>query len=136
MPAGEEFIGSGDVRNVAGAILMLGAATNTYDAFSAVMSSPWSTEKFSQGPDEQRMAREYVCHALIISGIYSLAGAVLARSAWPIVGAVGVSAYLYWLYDRALKRAAASERAGKDTSGAKTSQAQAASSAPLNGWSV
>jgi len=126
MPAGEEFL-SADLRNTTGAILMLGAATNAYDAFSAVMSSPWSTEKFSQGSEEQAMARTYVRHAIVISAAYAGASALLARSLWPIIGAAGVSAYLYWLYQRALSRAADAEAHGADLSGAKNGDAAQAS---------
>lgn len=101
-------------------MLFLGAATNVYDAFSAVMSSPWSTEKFSQGAEEQAMARTYVKHALIISGGYAAASAYLARSLMPIVGAAGIAGYMYWLYRRALARAQKAEQAGADLSGAKS----------------
>jgi hypothetical protein len=108
MPAGDEFLSlNTDVRRAAAMMGLLGASANVYDAFSAVMSSPWSTEKFTNSPEEERMAREYVAHALIISGGYALMGAWIGRSAWPIIGAVGVAAYMYWLYARALTRATA-----------------------------
>ncbi len=108
MAGGDEFLGlGGNATGVASALLMVGAGTNVYDAFSAVMSSPWSTEKFTGDAEEERMAREYVTHALVISGAYAAIGAWLARSWWPIVGAAGVAAYMYWLYARALSRSQA-----------------------------
>lgn len=104
MPASDEFLTVGTARNVAGGLALLGAGANVYDAFSAVMSSPWSTEKFTNDPEEEAMAREYVMHALIISGIYCAAGSYLIGSPWPVIGGAGVAAYMYWLYNRALKR--------------------------------
>lgn len=109
MAGGDEFMG-GSAAGVGAALLFIGAGTNVYDAFSAVMSSPWSTEKFTSDPEEERMAREYVRHALIISWIYALVGAALVKSTgskvwpWPIIGAAIVSVYMYWLYQRAIKR--------------------------------
>jgi hypothetical protein len=105
MAGGDEFLMGGNVQGVAAALMLMGAGTNVYDAFSAVMSSPWSTEKFTNDPEEEKMAREYVTHAMIISWGYSVGGAVLAKSIWPIVGAAGVTAYMFWLYNRALCRA-------------------------------
>ena len=104
MAGGDEFLGLSGGRGVAAALLFMGAGTNVYDAFSAVMSSPWSTEKFTQSPEEEAMAREYVKHAMIISWIYAGGGAVMARSPWPIIGAAIVTAYMYWLYDRAVSQ--------------------------------
>ena len=109
---GEELLGLKAAYGIGAALMFQAAGTNVYDAFSAVMSSPWSTEKFTNDDEEQRMALEYVRHALVISGAYALISAVLAYQAggimlaiWPIIGAVGVAAYMYWLYRRALVRA-------------------------------
>jgi predicted membrane metal-binding protein len=112
MPGGDEILGLKTAAYGVGAALMFQAAgTNVYDAFSAVMSSPWSTEKFTNDPEEERMAREYVTHALVISGSYAAISAGLAYKSggmglavWPIIGAIGVAGYMYWLYSRALAR--------------------------------
>lgn len=107
MPGGDEFLSLGsDVRRAAAMMGFLGASANVYDAFSAVMSSPWSTEKFTKDAKEDAMAREYVMHGLVISGAYALVGAWIGRTAWPIIGAAGVAGYMYWLYNRALQRSA------------------------------
>lgn len=107
MAGGDEFtsiLGGGDVGRVGAALMLMGAGTNMYDAYSAVMSSPWSTEKFTQSPEEEEMARRYVRHATIIGWAYAIGGAVLARSIWPIVGAAVASGYMYYLYDCAVKQ--------------------------------
>ena len=114
MAGGDEILGLKAAYGIAAALMLQAAGTNVYDAFSAVMSSPWSTEKFTNSPEEEAMANEYVRHALIISGSYAGISAILAYKAggaalaiWPIIGAAGVAAYMYWLYNRALKRATA-----------------------------
>jgi hypothetical protein len=110
MAGGDEMIGLGGAVGVAAALLFMGAGTNVYDAFSAVMSSPWSTEKFTADSEEARMARQYVKHALAISWIYAGGGAFLVKGSggklWlaPIMGALIVSVYMTWLYKRAIKR--------------------------------
>lgn len=112
--AGEEFLSLNAAAAVGAALLFQAAGTNVYDAFSAVMSSPWSTEKFTEDAEADRMAREYVRHALVISGVYAAISAALAYKAggaklavWPIVGMAGVAGYMWWLYNRALTRAQA-----------------------------
>lgn len=112
MPGGDEILGLKAAYGIGAALMLQAAGTNVYDAYSAVMSSPWSTEKFTNSPEEEQMAREYVRHAMIISGTYAGISAVLAYQSggvalaiWPIIGAAGVAAYMYWLYNRALKRA-------------------------------
>lgn len=111
MAGADEFIGLKGAAGVGAALLFMGAGTNVYDAFSAVMSSPWSTEKFTQSDREEEMAKEYVRHAMVISWIYAGGGAALAASSagwklamWPLIGAAIVTVYMRWLYMRAVSR--------------------------------
>lgn len=105
MAGGDEFLGGGsNAHGALAAVMFIGAGTNVYDAFSAVMSSPWSTEKFTKDSQEEQMARQYVMHAMCISWLYAIGGAWLARSYWPLAGALLATVYMYWLYNRALNR--------------------------------
>lgn len=111
MAGGDELLGLSGAGGVAAALLFIGAGTNVYDAFSAVMSSPWSTEKFTESDEEEAMAREYVRHAMIISWTYAVGGAGIAYAGgarnvaiYPIIGAAIVTVYMYWLYNRAVSR--------------------------------
>lgn len=109
------MMGMSGAAGVGAALLFIGAGTNVYDAFSAVMSSPWSTEKFTNDSEEAKMAKEYVRHAMGISWIYAIGGALLARKAgkgiwiYPLVGAGIVTVYMYWLYRRAIQRGTSGE---------------------------
>lgn len=111
MAGGDEFTSIGAITGVGAALLFIGAGTNVYDAFSAVMSSPWSTEKFTNSPEEEKKGRKYVRHAIIISWIYAGVGTMLAyKSAgwklavWPLFGALIVTIYMYALYNNAIKQ--------------------------------
>ena len=111
MAGADEFIGLKGIGGVGAALLFIGAGTNVYDAFSAVMSSPWSTEKFTNTPEDERKGRRYVYHAIIISWIYAGIGAILAyKSAgaklaiWPVAGALIVTVYMFTLYQQAISR--------------------------------
>ena len=111
MAGGDEFVGLRGAAGIGAAPLFMGAGTNGYDAFSAVMSSPWSTEKFTQSPEEEKMAKEYIMHAIVISWIYAGVGSLLAYhsggvelAVWPLVGAAIVTLYMKWLYVRAVSR--------------------------------
>lgn len=99
--------GGGDNRALA-AILFVQSSTNSLDVFSALNSSPWTAESFGADPEKRAACLEYVHHSLGVTAFYNVAAALLARSWWPILGWAIASAYMYWLYTRALGRAAES----------------------------
>lgn len=92
------------VTNVAAALLFMAAGTNAYDAYSAVNSSPWTAETVGGDEKKAQSMREYVYHAVIITAVYALGGAVIAKNWWPIIGGAFAGVYMFWLYQRALKR--------------------------------
>lgn len=111
MAGGDEFVGMKGIAGVGAALLFMGAGTNVYDAFSAVMSSPWSTEKFTNNEEDEAKGRKYVRHAIIISWIYAGIGGLLAYKSsgwklavWPIFGAMIVTVYMYVLYNQAISQ--------------------------------
>ena len=88
-----------------GAILFISASTNAFDIYSALNSSPWTAESFGGDPDKAKACREYVYHSLAVTAFYSFGAAAIARSWWPIAGWLIASAYMFFLYERALARA-------------------------------
>lgn len=90
--------------NAVSALLFVSSMSNAIDVFSATNSSPWTAENF--GGDEEKVAslREYVRHAVILTGITNGIGAIVARNIWPLLGASVASGYMWWLYERAVKR--------------------------------
>lgn len=86
------------------AVLFVSSVNNAIDIFSATNSSPWTAENF--GGDKEKVAslREYVMHAVVLTAITNVIGAAVARSVWPLIGASLACAYMWWLYERAVKR--------------------------------
>jgi hypothetical protein len=95
------------LRGPVAAVLLLQAFNTSMDTMSALNSSPWTSENFGADPDKAKSSREYVTHSLVVSGGMCLLASVIAKSSVPIIGWALISAYLWWLYDRALKRGAA-----------------------------
>lgn len=116
-----------DAARVASAILFIQASTNAMDVYSALNSSPWTAQSFGADPEKRKACMEYVHHSLGVTAFYSIAAAALAKNWWPIVGWAIASAYMYWLYRRALNRAQASGSTNWDDSG--TSQTNGVTSA-------
>lgn len=106
MASGDEFLGGTDNRAVA-AVLFLAASTNALDVYSALNSSPWTAESFGADPEKAAACREYVLHSIAVTSFYGFTAGAIAGSWWPIIGTVLANLYMYWLYNRALGRAAA-----------------------------
>lgn len=99
----EPFAASGD-RGALAALLFLGAGTNALDVFSAVNSSPWTAENFGGDPAKVASLRRYVRHAIVLTLGMCAVAALVARSIWPIVGAIAASGYMHWLYEDAVRK--------------------------------
>jgi hypothetical protein len=90
------------------ALLFMQAGMYALDAMSALNSSPWTSENFGADPVKAASCREYVLHSVAVSTAYCVASAVIAENPMPLIGATVNNLYLYWLYNRALKRGATS----------------------------
>lgn len=78
--------------------------TNVIDVFSATNSSPWTAENFGGDEEKVRSLREYVYHAMALSALTNGIAAVISREVWPLAGAALATAYMWWLYERAVRR--------------------------------
>lgn len=101
---GASLLTGSKAGKVAGAILFMQAAALSMDVFSAVNSSPWTAENFGGDPEKAKTCREYVHHGLALSTGLSVGAAVVAESWAPVIGMVAANGYMFWLYERALKR--------------------------------
>ena len=106
--AAMDFMGGNESARVLSAILFIQSSTNSLDVFSALNSSPWTAESFAGDQAKADACMEYVRHSLVVTAFYSFSAAAIARNPWPIIGWVIASAYMYWLYNRALARGQAS----------------------------
>lgn len=105
--------GMGDRRALA-AVLFLQSLMTVMDTYGTLNSSPWTAENVGADPDKVASLREYVTHAVVFSGVTCVASAVIAESAWPVVGAIAANGYLVWIYHRAVTRG---REAGSDGTG-------------------
>ncbi len=101
-----------DGGQIAAAILFMQAGTLAMDVYSAVNSSPWTAENFGADPAKAKSCREYVYHAIGLTFFFVTVAAVVARSWWPLIGGFIMTAYMYWLYDRALSRGSTTNSQG------------------------
>jgi hypothetical protein len=92
-------------KNAVAALLFLNASTMTMDVYSALNSSPWTAENFGGDPEKAKSCMELVYHSIAVTSAYGVAGSVIARSWWPIIGTVLADTYMFYLYWRALSRA-------------------------------
>lgn len=88
-----------------GALLFLTAGMTTFDAYSTLMSSPWTAENVGADPDKAKSIAQYVAHAVVFSMAYAGASSYLSESPMPIIGAAIANVYLWWIYQRATRRA-------------------------------
>lgn len=86
------------------ALLFIASCTNALDVFSAVNSSPWTAYNFANDEEAQKALRYYVMHAIVITALTNVGGALIAKRWWPLLGAAVASAYMYWLYEDAVKK--------------------------------
>lgn len=89
-------------------LLALTAAMTTFDAFSTLMSSPWTAENVGADAEKARSAREYYRHAVGFSMLNAVAAGMVAGPGigwFPVIGAAVANVYLVWLYERAIHRA-------------------------------
>lgn len=100
--------GLNDAKRGLAAILLLQAATNAMDVYSAVNSSPWTAETVTGGdPEKEASLKRYCSHAIgqtaLING---LAAFIAGDGLWPFVlaGAGLEVSYMTWLYWDAVKR--------------------------------
>jgi hypothetical protein len=107
MPSMKDFAGElGDLRSqgtLVGFSITLGGLV--FEVFSAHTSSPWTSETFGGDPEKAASARKYVWKSIIASEVLGVGGWLLAGSPLPLVTVTLVCAYMWWVYDKALKKA-------------------------------
>jgi hypothetical protein len=103
--------------NEGAALLFIASSTNAMDVYSAVNSSPWTGYNFANDDKARTALRYYVTHAIIITTLTNVGGALLAKSWWPILGASIASTYMYWLYEDAIAKGKADKVESWDSPG-------------------
>lgn len=98
-------LGSTDAERGLSALLFIQASTNALDVYSALNSSPWTAQSFGADPEKRDACMHYVEQSIGVTAFYAIAGALIAKNPWPIIGMVIANAYMYRLYKQALDKA-------------------------------
>lgn len=102
MPLGPEV-----ANDALAAVLFMQSSMSTLDAYSTLLSSPWTAESFGADERRSRALKEYLTHAVSYSMGYAIMAAMITRSVlgwWILASAMLTNGYLIWLYTRASKR--------------------------------
>lgn len=83
-------------------------AAVSFEVFSAHCSSPWTSESFGGNPEKAKSARRYVARSIVVTEVIGFGGMLLSRSWLPFIATTAVCGYMYWTYEVALNKAAAS----------------------------
>lgn len=94
-----------EIRRAFSAMLFMDGAIYALDAFGGVNSSPWTAESFGGDQQKADSCREYVFHAIGQGIGFSVIAAMIGDTLWPIIGMALECGYMFWLYQRALRRA-------------------------------
>ena len=95
----------------AGALFLMAVAEG-FNVYGALNSSPWTAENFGADPEKARSCRNYVKQATFFNLILGAGTSLMIDSWWPLIGIAALSAYMYFLYERALQKGAASGSEG------------------------
>lgn len=86
-----------------GAVLYLVAVDASFNAYSAINSSPWTYENMSGDKGKAASGNKYVLLASAAAVVLGAFSSLLAASLWPLAGSVTVAAGMYLLYQHAMK---------------------------------
>lgn len=70
--------------------------------FSTLLSSPWTTAKFAETPEDKTEVRRMYLLATALSLITAIIIAYVLGQAWPVIAVIILCAIYIWIYERAL----------------------------------
>lgn len=85
------------------AIAFMVAVGESYNVMSALNSSPWSAENFTEDDEMVASLMKYVHWTAAICVTMGAVASYIDRTIWPLVGTVSVTILAWWLYARAAR---------------------------------
>lgn len=70
--------------------------------FSAMMSSPWSVDKFTHTPEDEAKVWELFWWSAIASLIFAIVISVILKNYWGIIASIAVIVVMWYLYKQAV----------------------------------
>lgn len=96
----------------AGVGLFMVATMESFNIFSAMNSSPWTAENFGADEEKAKSCRKYVLISIGANEALGVGAGLLALSLWPVIGTSLASAFMYILYQEALRKGMAAGSTG------------------------
>ena len=87
-------------------IAVMVAFGESFQVFGALNSSPWTSENFGADPEKAASCRRYVQMAIVSNAFMGGLGSYLTKSWLPLGVTMGVSFFMWYLYERALQKGA------------------------------
>jgi hypothetical protein len=87
------------------AILLMQGYRDVMDTASTLQSSPWTTENVGADEDMADSMKFYMWQTTVSSAVVGIVGSAVAGSVWPLAGTIIGTAYIWYIYQRALKKA-------------------------------
>lgn len=72
--------------------------------FSTMLSSPWTTQKFAEKPEDKEVVRRLYILASFFSLVTAILVAYLLRESAPIYATLVLILIYVWIYERSLKK--------------------------------
>jgi len=106
----------------AGAILYLVSVDASFNAYSAINSSPWTYENMSGDSTKAKSGSKYVWLANGAATLLGLLASFIAGNVWPLVGSLTVVVLMHSLYRHAMSTGKREGNTGWQSSGGTTSE--------------
>lgn len=104
MPLEEFTNGTGNALH---ALLFISGALYALDTFSTLHSSPYTAEVRGGSAENADRVRHWVNIAVGTGIGFGIVTSFIARTPWPMIGAVATTGGMWWAYNHALSRGGA-----------------------------
>ncbi len=84
--------------------LFMVATMESFNIFSAMMSSPWTVRNFGADEEKAAASRLYVWLSVFSNEVLGIGASLLSLNAWPFLGTSVASVYMWLIYRSALKK--------------------------------
>jgi hypothetical protein len=85
-------------------IAVMVAWGESFQVFGALNSSPWTARNFGADQEKAESMRKYVKKAFVNNAAMGGLGSILTHSWLPFLVTMGISLYMWWEYESALRQ--------------------------------
>jgi hypothetical protein len=92
------------LENLERAIGIAGSIIASEHFFSTLLSSPWTTQKFCNAPEEQALVRKMLFLSSGASLVFAGGVSYLIKDSWPVIFTFALCLFYIVIYSKALKK--------------------------------